>query len=364
MPGQLQALQTLVVPVQVYRGYTAATAPCHILFQAPWSYQPNDNLNEFVAHTAVAEDDIPGGCTCTPQGIPLSYGGLGGGGAGVIAGAARSRFQFSLTSPTPKVRLQISQSAVLTRNAFDGVLDITNNSGTPLNNVHVNLTFTDTQGNDASAAFFSPSPQLAASAAAGISALPAAPGPNLAGSEGVASYLFIPTDSAVPTAPTVYDIGGSFSYDDAQGNRVTMPIFPATISVYPDAHFVLNYFWQKDVAGDNPFTPDVTEPSEPAYIGLIATNVGPGDAEDLTITSSQPQIIDNQKVLLCGLHAHRNAGGREPRLAHAHSRSRQYRRRSKPDRGMDVAFESAGHFQRLLRQLPARRFARRARHPR
>ena len=40
--GELLAKETLVVPVQVHRGYplltaTPAAAPCHILFQAPWS---------------------------------------------------------------------------------------------------------------------------------------------------------------------------------------------------------------------------------------------------------------------------------------------------------------------------------------
>ena len=83
--------------------------------------------------------------------------------AAAVVAAARSRRRLQ-TIPVfvdvadAKVRLQISQQAVITRNAFDGVLDITNNSGGPLNNVHVNLTFTDLQGNDASAAFFSPSP--------------------------------------------------------------------------------------------------------------------------------------------------------------------------------------------------------------
>src|SRR5262249_44713202 len=51
LQGVLPAEETLVVPVQVTRGYTAYDSPCHVLFQAPWSYQPNDNLNEFVDHT-------------------------------------------------------------------------------------------------------------------------------------------------------------------------------------------------------------------------------------------------------------------------------------------------------------------------
>jgi hypothetical protein len=297
--GNLQAEETLVVPVTIQRGYTAYNSPCHVLFQVPWSYQPNNNLNEFVDHTAVAADEVPGR-TCTPQGIPTTYGGGGGGGggSGVIGGGGPITIPVDVDIADAKVRLQITQSAVLTRNAFDGVLDVTNNSGAPLTNVHVNLTFTDTQGNDAAAAFFYQSPVLSGFSGSGDITATTGTGPSINGSDGNVNYLFIPTVSAAPKAPTVYNIGGSFSYDDAQGNLVTVPMFPATITVYPDAHFVLNYFWQRDVAGDNPFTPNVTEPSEPVYVGLIATNVGAGDAQNFTLTSSQPQIIDNQKGLL------------------------------------------------------------------
>ena len=194
--------------------------------------------------------------------------------------------------------MQISQSAVLTRNAFDGLLDITNNSGSPLKNMYVNLTFTDAQGNDAAAAFFYQSPTLTGFDGGGDIDSPTGEGPTSPAAQGPWNISSSPRNRPRPRPPTVYNIGGTFSYDDAQGDRVTMMMFPATITVYPDAHFVLNYFWQRDVAGDNPFTPDVIEPSEPAYIGLIATNVGAGDAQNLTITTAKPQIIDNQKGLL------------------------------------------------------------------
>src|SRR5262249_30739485 len=37
---------------------------------------------------------------------------------------------------------------------------------------------------------------------------------------------------------------------------------------------------------------------EPFYLGLMVTNTGKGTAKDFTITSAQPQIIENEKGLL------------------------------------------------------------------
>ena len=71
----------------------------------------------------------------------------------------------------------------------------------------------------------------------------------------------------------------------------------AEITVYPEAQLNLDYFWQRDVYSDDPFT-DVVEPAEPFALGLQVVNVGKGGAGNLTITSAQPEIIENEKGLL------------------------------------------------------------------
>ena len=43
---------------------------------------------------------------------------------------------------------------------------------------------------------------------------------------------------------------------------------------------------------------DVVDPSEPATLGLLVTNVGGGTANNLSITTAQPQILQNAKGLL------------------------------------------------------------------
>ena len=82
------------------------------------------------------------------------------------------------------------------------------------------------------------------------------------------------------------------------GGNVAIPVYPATITVYPQAELQLNYFLQQDVIGEDPFDPQENIPSEPAALGLLVTNAGAGTANNLTITTAQPQIVQNEKGLL------------------------------------------------------------------
>ena len=189
------------------------------------------------------------------------------------------------------VKLQIDQTATMTRTAFDGRLTLDNGDTSALTDVQVQLNITDALGNPVNDMFVINGPTL--------SNLTATDGTGTlaGGSTGTANYTFIPTDNAAPTSPTIYNIGGTLSYVDPNtGNTVSVPLLPATITVYPEAKLDLNYFLQKDVVGDDPFTPEV-EPSEPASLGLLVSNVGYGSADNLSITTAQPQITENQKGL-------------------------------------------------------------------
>ena len=80
-----------------------------------------------------------------------------------------------------------------------------------------------------------------------------------------------------------------------------MPVFPATITVYPQAQLQINYFLQQTVIGEDPFNPQEIIPSEPAILGMLVTNVGAGTANNLSITTAQPTIVDNEKGLLVNI---------------------------------------------------------------
>ncbi|MFI5458474.1 MAG: SdrD B-like domain-containing protein [Isosphaerales bacterium] len=192
------------------------------------------------------------------------------------------------------IKLQIDQSATLTRSAFSGTLTITNSEGTgAMSNVVMDINITDAQGNPANGQFFISSPAYsgAFNVVNGVATLPDF-------STGTIAFTFIPDDSAASHGPTQYNIGGTIGFTDPAGGAVTIPVFPSTITVNPQPELQLNYFLQTDVIGEDPFTPQDVITPEPAVLGLLVTNVGGGTANNLSITTAQPQIVQNAKGLL------------------------------------------------------------------
>jgi uncharacterized membrane protein len=204
------------------------------------------------------------------------------------------------------VRIQIDQQAVLTRDAFIGTLEI-DNGGDAISNLQVSVNFTTPSSMDmgmsmgtmaANDDFAYGTPlqtNITGSVVDGTGAIAQVAADGTA-TAGTVQYTFIPTDMAAMNGVTTYYVGGTFTYTQ-DGEQITVPILPATIEVLPQPKLVLNYFLQKDVIGDDPFTPQV-EPSEPFSLGLQVTNEGLGEAHDFTITTAQPQIVENEKGLL------------------------------------------------------------------
>ena len=188
------------------------------------------------------------------------------------------------------VRLEIDQQAVITRTAFQGTLDVGNGSTTPITDLSLSINIVDSNGNSANDLFVTNGPtQTGFTGAFGSLQL-------AAGADGKITFIFVPTNDAAPNTTVTYEIGGELHYIQ-NGVAIDVPLSPAKIDVNPDARLKLDYFYQRDVIGDDPFTPQV-EASEPFYLGLQVTNEGKGSADDLTITSSQPKIVENQKGLL------------------------------------------------------------------
>ncbi len=210
----------------------------------------------------------------------------GYGDVGAETQGALAQFQSDLAGQgtCATIKLQIDQSATLTQTAFSGTLTITNTEGTgAMSNVTMDINITDAEGNPANGEFFvtSPSYSGAFDVVDGVATLPDY-------SSGTISFTFIPANTAAANGPTEYNIGGTIGFTDPSGGAVTIPVFPSTITVDPQAELQLNYFLQKDVV----------DPSEPATLGLLVTNVGAGTANSLTITTAQPQILQNAKGLL------------------------------------------------------------------
>ncbi|HKQ38257.1 MAG TPA: CARDB domain-containing protein, partial [Verrucomicrobiae bacterium] len=194
------------------------------------------------------------------------------------------------TGVCAKVRLDLTQDVMLTRNAFRGTLVLDNVGQGDLTGIQVIIDIRDAANQSANSLFGFRDPTLA-----GLNAVDGS-GVLGPGGTGSAEYLFIPTLDAAPTEPTAYLIGGTLRFIE-DGQEVVVPLLKAPITVLPEARLQLEYFQQRDVYSDDPFTPEL-EPAEPFALGLRINNVGAGIARNFRIASAQPKIIENEKGLV------------------------------------------------------------------
>ena len=210
-----------------------------------------------------------------------------------VDGLAEKYFALNPSDPTgvcATVRLQMEQQVVLSRQAVTAELGIENNTADPITELGVNVIIYDLAGNDVTSRF-----QVRPPALSNISATDGT-GQLGAQTTGTVRWVIVPTDEASPTGPTQYRVGALLTYVQG-GRRLTIPIQPIEVTVLPNPQLTLNYFHQRDVFSDDPFT-DVVEASQPYTLAVLVQNDGAGDAKNLTITSAQPKIVDNEKGLL------------------------------------------------------------------
>ncbi|RLC24498.1 MAG: hypothetical protein DRH93_04420 [Deltaproteobacteria bacterium] len=191
-----------------------------------------------------------------------------------------------------QVRIRINQKMTLTRSAFRATLEINNApEGVVLENLEVTLNIFNIEQEDSNNLFAITPPEVTGTS--GVDGT----GTIEPGTSASALWTIIPTRDAAPIVPTRYWIGGTLSYQEGD-NQINIPLFPAHIWVKPDPLLVLHYFLVRDVFSDDPRTLDTIEPTEPFPLGLLMVNQGRGTAHKVQITSSQPEIIENEKGLL------------------------------------------------------------------
>lgn len=205
---------------------------------------------------------------------------------------------MSSNSVCASVTLQFEQSMVMTRQAFRGTLTVFNGHETlPMTNVKLNLEVRDEDGNLTTSREMEINAETLDAFAGELSLTS---GWSLeANKTGVATVLFIPSKYAAPTEAKDYSFGGTLTYiDPFTGYEVTRDLYPVTLTVKPSPNLDMTYFMQRDILGDDALTADVVEPSVPAEFALLINNVGYGDAENVVMTTKQPEIIENEKGLL------------------------------------------------------------------
>ncbi|VGO16683.1 Bacillopeptidase F [Pontiella desulfatans] len=193
-----------------------------------------------------------------------------------------------------KVSMNITQTATMTREAFEGVLTIFNGHETDaMQDVQLELRVTDENGDVCNDLF-----EISTESLVALTDIDGTG--SLAGNtEGAATILFIPEHGAAPVYAKTYRFGGTLSYvDPFTGEQVVVDLFPVALEVNPCPNLELHYFLQRDVMGDDPLTEDVVEPMVPAELAVLVCNKGYGTANNFRIDSAQPQIVENEKGLL------------------------------------------------------------------
>ncbi|MCP4690758.1 MAG: calcium-binding protein, partial [Desulfobacterales bacterium] len=219
----------------------------------------------------------------------------------LLAGGLPARGDDSLCA---RVKIEISQELTLERQAFDARMTIHNGlSHLSLENVNVDVAFTDADGNsviassdpgNADALFFirvddmqniddvQGLGQVAPDASATI------------------HWLIIPAPGAAAGRAdgALYYVGAALSYTMG-GEENFFEVTPDYIHVKPLPQLTLDYFLPLEVYGDDAFTPAI-EPPVPFNFGLRVANNGVGPAHDLKLDSAQPNITENEQGLLVG----------------------------------------------------------------
>ncbi|WP_223834279.1 putative Ig domain-containing protein [Spirosoma profusum] len=186
------------------------------------------------------------------------------------------------------VTVQFNQQLTMTREAFEGTLEIFNGHPTDaMKTISVNIQITDENGTSSNG-LFEIQPQN-----------PANPADINAQQKGSTKFLFIPRVDAAPQTSKVYKFGGSVTYWDPYVEAmVTMPLTPVPITVNPSPNLMLHYFIERNILGDDALTSQEVEPSVPAELAVMVENKGYGPARDMIISSAQPKIVENDKGLL------------------------------------------------------------------
>ena len=302
--GTLGAKSSMTVPLRITRiaDTSNGVVSCGIPASLTYDYSCGSNL--VLKTTPIAINNVEGNCAL-PSSIPISFGGIEFNPVNVGFNPGNIGFN-SILSSVPvviqsnpcnqgsvcaQVKLQINQDAIMTRSAFLGTLEIDNGNDTNnLESLTVTINIKDGLGNTVNNLFGITNPILS-----NITAVDGT-GTLLANSSGSAEWTFIPTGIAAPNEPTIYSIGGSLSYKE-NGNIITVPLLSTPVTVFPQAELYLDYFHQRDVFADDPFTIQI-EPSVPFTLGMLVKNQGKGTAKNLHISSAQPKIVDNEKGLL------------------------------------------------------------------
>ncbi len=196
------------------------------------------------------------------------------------------------------VKLQFSQVATMTREAFEGRLVLTNGENLgALKNLRFKALVRDENGVDVSEHF-----NIAYIEVNGLTFYNAydgviADGELSGGCECEIVIQYIPDRTIAIDRTATYYFGADLSYDNPRtGENQAIAITPVALDVNPSPNLKLHYFLTENVYSDDPYTPGI-ESAQKAEIGLLVSNSGKGLARNFTLSDFHPEFVANEQGL-------------------------------------------------------------------
>lgn len=204
-----------------------------------------------------------------------------------------------------EVKIEIMQELTMERQGFEALMRITNSLDTfSLENVSVNVLFTDVDGNPvvatsntaaSNAAFFIRVDDTRDVTGLQNGADGFIQGGTIAPKKiGELRWLIIPTANAAGQTKDgkLFFVGAELKYSYG-GKEEVVNVAADSIVVKPQPALTLDYFLTEEIVGDNGFTPEI-EAAEPYTLGVRISNNGFGFAKSVKIESAQPRIVENK----------------------------------------------------------------------
>ena len=196
------------------------------------------------------------------------------------------------------VKIQFTQSAVMTREAFEGLMTFSNGAAYgDLKDVSFKVYVHDMNGVDVTEHF-----RITYHSIDGIESF--VPGEDglyggtlACGETGEVYIQYIPDRTLAQESSQDYRFGAELSYTDpGTGATREITMTPVVLTVNPSPSLEMHYFLSEDVYSDDPHTDEV-EVALNAEIGFIVNNRGNGVAKNFTMSEMRHEFVENEKGL-------------------------------------------------------------------
>lgn len=197
------------------------------------------------------------------------------------------------------VQLKFTQTAAMTREAFEGLFTLTNGGlQGDLTDLRFRVFVTDMNGVDVTEHF-----SISYYGIEGFDSIVAGDGGITdavlkANGAGEITIQYIPDRYLAAEASQQYYFGAELSYVEADTGKLReIAMAPVTMTINPSPSLELHYFLTEAVYSDDPHTLAEVEATQKGEVGLLVKNKGNGIAKNFTLSDLEAEFESNEKGL-------------------------------------------------------------------